>query len=397
MKTTTPGILEWLIIGGGVHGTHLSHVLAHGAEVDRDRVRVIDPHREPLARWRQCTANTGMKYLRSPVVHHIDLDPMSLLNFARNEAKGGLGGFRPPYDRPALALFEAHCDHVCERWGLHGLRHQAAARDLRSTGNGFVVDTDQGELKARRVVLALGNPAGPKWPLWAAGLRSQGARVAHLFDDHFHIDACRDWRKVAVIGLGISGAQVAAQLVQEFDADVSVVSRHDIKIEQFDSDPCWLGPRCQVGFQRLSNYRERREAIDGARHRGSMPRDVARDFERYLDWGQIAWHRGAVEAAGVGDDQRLRLVLNTEEVLDVDGVILATGFSKPRVDETWLSGATRRLGLRCSSCGMPIVDSSLQWKEGLFVGGGMAELELGPASRNIAGARMTARRLAGAF
>ena len=76
-------MLEWLIIGGGVHGTHLSHLLVHGAGVPDDRLRVLDPHPEPLAVWRRHTARCGMRHLRSPATHHIDLPILSLYRFAQ--------------------------------------------------------------------------------------------------------------------------------------------------------------------------------------------------------------------------------------------------------------------------------------------------------------------------
>jgi len=60
----------------------------------------------------------------------------------------------------------------------------------------------------------------------------------------------------------------------------------------------------------------------------------------------------------------------------------------------WLITAARhRASLPCASCGYPIVDTALRWHPHVHVSGPLAELELGPASRNIAGARMAADRL----
>ena len=52
--------------------------------------------------------------------------------------------------------------------------------------------------------------------------------------------------------------------------------------------------------------------------------------------------------------------------------------------------------LPCASCGYPIVDESLRWHPGVYVSGPLAELELGPVSRNIAGARRAGDRIAAA-
>ena len=47
-----------------------------------DRLRIVDPGPRLLHTWQRCTSNTGMSHLRSPAVHHLDLDPFSLLRFA---------------------------------------------------------------------------------------------------------------------------------------------------------------------------------------------------------------------------------------------------------------------------------------------------------------------------
>jgi hypothetical protein len=49
--------------------------------------------------------------------------------------------------------------------------------------------------------------------------------------------------------------------------------------------------------------------------------------------------------------------------------------------------------LECAGCGFPVVDDLLQWRPGLHVTGPLAELEVGPASRNIVGARLAGERL----
>lgn len=76
-------MLDWLIIGGGIHGTHLALVLTRRAGVAPERLRILDPHPTLLARWHACTANTGMTFLRSGAVHHLDLHPEALARFAK--------------------------------------------------------------------------------------------------------------------------------------------------------------------------------------------------------------------------------------------------------------------------------------------------------------------------
>jgi 2-polyprenyl-6-methoxyphenol hydroxylase-like FAD-dependent oxidoreductase len=44
-------MLDWFIIGGGIHGTHIAHVLTATGTVVPSSIRVLDPASEPLARW----------------------------------------------------------------------------------------------------------------------------------------------------------------------------------------------------------------------------------------------------------------------------------------------------------------------------------------------------------
>ena len=141
---TTP--LDWLIVGGGVHGTHLSHVLVNRAGVAPDRVRVLDPQEHPLETFWRVTSATGMRYLRSPGVHHVDFHPYALRRFAKKGAGKRLARFVYPYDRPGLDFFRAHTEHVVREHGLGSLRERCRATAITRLGEGYRVETDQGAL-----------------------------------------------------------------------------------------------------------------------------------------------------------------------------------------------------------------------------------------------------------
>jgi len=115
-------MLDWLIIGGGIHGTYLSLFLTQRKGIAPDRVRVLDPYAQPLALWQRFTANTGMSYLRSSHAHNLHFDPFSLITFTRTRAGQPLADFIEPYGRPSLALFNAHSQLLIERYQLDALR-----------------------------------------------------------------------------------------------------------------------------------------------------------------------------------------------------------------------------------------------------------------------------------
>ena len=383
--------LDWLIIGGGIHGVHIAARLLGESGVAPERLRIVDPGDRLLAHWRSCAATTGMTHLRSPGVHHLDLDPFSLLHFAgkrkkRKRRKTGL--FAPPYDRPALALFNAHCDRVVETFGLANLHIQDRAAKCSVDRDGVGVQLSSGrEIAAQHLVLAIGASEQPEWPDWVP--RSH-ARVHHVFEPGFD-----GWPSssatVVVIGGGISAVQVALRLVEEGHR-VHLVSRHALRQHQFDSDPGWLGPKCMERFHRERDFDRRRTLIAEARHKGSVPPDVRRALRRSIAGGQLLWHEGEVEGFDARRDV-LALRLVTHSGLEAERVLLATGFTSTRPGGSMVDALIASASLPCARCGYPIVDSALRWHPRIHVSGPLAELELGPASRNIAGARLAGDRL----
>ena len=386
-------MLDWLLIGGGVHGTHLSLALTARLGWAARRVRVLDPHPEPLALWAHQTANAGMVFLRSSLVHHVGLHPYALKRFAKASGPA-LARFAPPYSRPAYALFQAHAAQVVGVHGLGDLRVRGRAAGLRRMANGWRVETDRGALEARRVVLAVGNTERLCWPAWAQKLRAVGAAVDHLFDPSFDRAAVPEGERVAVVGGGISAAQAAVALGRRGPA--VLVARHALRVHALDADPGWLGPKNMDGFLRERCPAVRRQAVDGARHRGSMPPDVLRSLRKAERRGEVVSATAEVEGAEIGPlgiGLSLRRPDGSGSSIWADRVVLATGFDAGRPGGAWLDRAAEAEGLPVSPCGFPRLDQSLAWAPGLYAAGPLAELELGPTARNIAGARAAADRL----
>lgn len=379
-------MLDWLIIGGGVHGVHLAARLIGHAEVAPERLAIVDPNPTLLARWRTCTATTGMTHLRSPSVHHIDLQPMDLQQFAGSRRNRKPGIFAPPYNRPALDLFNAHCDRVIERFGLSACHVQGRAQRAIVDCDDVAVQLDGGQtLRAQRVVLAIGASDQPAWPDWAP---RDNERVRHVFEPGFD-----GWptaaERIAVIGGGISAGQIALRLVDEGHT-VHLIARHALREHQFDSDPGWLGPKFMAAFSAETDRDRRRAHISGARHRGSVPPAVRRALRLAINRGQLAWYESGVEGLAPDD---MTLTLCDGAALAVDRVLLATGFASQRPGGSLVDELVESADLPCARCGYPLVDAALRWHPRVFVSGPLAELELGPAARNIAGARRAGDRL----
>lgn len=381
--------ISWLIIGGGIHGVHLAARLIGEGGVEAAQVRILDPGENLLARWRTCTATTGMTHLRSPSVHHLDLDPWSLNRFAGKRRRRKPGLFAPPYSRPSLSLFDAHCDRVIAEHGLGSLHIRGWASACRVDSDGVSTETTEGKtLRAENILLAMGASEQPEWPSWAP---LDDPRVAHIFGRGFSLSTGDDRQRVAVVGGGISAAQVALRLRRE-GHHVHLISRHALRQHQFDTDPGWLGPRFMTRFERERCVNRRRAMIVEARQRGSLPPDIRRALRRAINARDISWNEAEVDAVVDAHDD-LRLLLSNRDEVRVQRVLLATGFSSRRPGGAMLDDLIESASLPCASCGYPIVDAALRWHSRVHVTGPLAELELGPVSRNIAGARRAGDRL----
>lgn len=71
-------LFEWVIIGGGVHGCTIANYLIKSGKTKIDELLIIDPHKEPMEKWKKFTSRIGKEYLCSPSVHHIDVNAFSL-------------------------------------------------------------------------------------------------------------------------------------------------------------------------------------------------------------------------------------------------------------------------------------------------------------------------------
>ena len=381
-------VFDWIIIGGGIHGVHIAARLLGESKVKGNQLRIIDPGQSLLERWNTSTKTTGMTHLRSPSVHHLDLSPWSLMQYAKKYRKGQRKVFVPPYDRPNLLMFNEHCKGVIDKFQLSNLHIQDRVEQCSITNGGVLIKLKQNkELLARHIVLAIGASEQPAWPSWAP---QEHPRVHHIFDPKFS-EWSADEGSYIIVGGGISAAQVAIRLVNK-GYHVDLVSRHSLRKHQFDSDSGWLGPKLMKKFSREKDFNQRRLLISQARHKGSVPPDVHRALRKAIHDQRLNWHKAEIDGMEFTDNS-LQLKLENDIVIKSQYLLLATGFTTTRPGGEMINELIKSASLPCAYCGYPIVDSALRWHPRIHVSGPLAELELGPVSRNIAGARRAADRL----
>jgi hypothetical protein len=384
-------MIAWLIIGGGIHGTYLSHLLTNQVGLDRNEVRVLDPHQTPLATWNRNTTNCGMRHLRSPATHNIDIPVLSLYRFAQSPAVKKMVDFIPPYNRPSLSLFQKHCAHVIQRFRLEELRMTGRAFALHNNRHSLTAETSVGTIAARNVILAIGLGEQPSWPSWALRLQQAGSRIDHVFDRRFRTaDIPESTESVVVVGGGSSAVQTALMLSKRLSGRVRLLSQHDLYESQYDFDPCWIGPKCLREFYR-QDYGSRRATVDRARVGGSLPGEIFKELRTALDATGLHFQKSRIRNA-VPEGNCIRLDTDTGTVR-ADAVVLATGFRSDRPGGDLIDQVIEEFGLQCGPCGFPIIGEDLRWAANIFVTGPLAELQLGPCARNIIGARNAGRHL----
>ncbi len=383
-------MLEWLIIGGGIHGTYLANLLTRLPGTEGDQVRILDPHSALLAAWTRQTANCGMTYLRSPATHNIDRPILSLYRYAQTCGDLTRTAFIPPYNRPSLELFQRHCRHVIAANRLEQIHVCRRARSVKKDGRNLVVETDGSPLRTRRLILAVGMSEQPCWPGWARALQIEGARIAHVFDADFNR---REWthnRRTIVVGGGITAVQTALKLVTETRGTVHLLSRHALRESQYDFNPCWIGPKCLRAFYG-EDLPQRRATIDRARIAGSLPSEVLAAFNQALSAKRIGFSEGrCLDAAMANGAVRLETAAG---VIEADQVILATGFTPRRPGGAMIDRLVKDFDLKCNPCGYPVLGADLRWAASIYATGPLAELQVGPCARNIVGARNAGRIL----
>ncbi len=307
---------NWLIIGGGIHGTtHALHFIRKH-RIPHAQLAILDPHPHLLGRWKHITANVGMSHLRSPGAHHIHDDPFHLRTFTQT-----VGITYPPplalYERPALSLFNAHSDSLITRFGLESCHVQDSARGMEKIVGGWRIHTDHEPIDAQNVLLAMGVSDNPLIPDWVQA----DMPIHHVLDEHFSRQKIQNGRWL-VIGGGISAGQTALALAEN-GVEVTLITRYPIRIHDFDSDPCWVTRLCLDAFYATDDLSERRAMIKQARYKGSMPYDVAEALQNAIQIGMIGHVIGDVIHA---ENTPFGGKLRDGRTFFSDGALFATGY-----------------------------------------------------------------------
>ena len=388
------------IIGGGIHGVSIAIRLLRDIPAAAKRLAIVDRHPQPLTQWRCKTERQGMRVLRSPAVHHITPDALGIVEYA--ERHNRTNELAPPYSQPSTQLFWDFCNDVLAELEAHRVYYQFDVAKLRwDKGAGRfpfrLISTNNEGFRSSCVILAIGADdcayVPPEFVQWQ---RRYPDRILHASQFSVDCEGQQDGEdNVVIVGSGLTAGTLARSL-SERGHRVALIARKTLKTEQFDFPPVWLGPKVLAEFANETDFQRRYEIIQQNRGEGSITPDI---MEALLETPNIdIYPETRIHNIITDEDcplaQRLRVETTRGMITDVSRVILATGyrFNLRRYGFLTELLTQHRIPL---VCGLPRLDADLQLHpiENLFGSGTIAQLQIGPASGNIAGANLAYERL----
>lgn len=365
-------------MGAGPQGLTAAVYLARAGVQPHDMV-VVDPSGEWLHEWHRWFAHLGITHLRSAGVHHPDPDPYAVMKWAREMQRSAELFER--YGLPGTRLFADFCTQVIEECAVADIVW--ADEVVGATAHGVLHLAGGAELRAEHVVWATNPSVRPQvWP----EMCTPGLKVAEW--DVVDVDAAGE--AVAVVGGGLTAAHLVERAVER-GRQVWWLTRRPIETRDFDTDPGWLGPLNMSGFDQLENPHDRMSAVLAARGGGTVPSWMMRRLSGAEAAGSVVCRVGQISLGHDSDGGSVVCV--DDEPLAVDEVWRAAG-DRPEVM------ASAALGDLCAALevpvvmGRPVLDSSLRLPGSVVqVMGRLAQVRLGPAAGNLAGARRGAEKV----
>ncbi len=404
MKTLAHRNIRVTIIGGGIHGISIALRILRDMPEAASHLAIVDRHPHPLTAWQYKTERQGMTFLRSPAVHHITPDALGIVEYA--ERHNRTDELAPPYSQPSTQLFWDFCNEAIAEFSVHSLYYQFDVAKLRwDKGAGSfpfrLISTQHEGFRSRCIILAIGTEdcfyVPPEFAVWQRRFPDQIIHASHY-------KASDEDRKVAIIGGGLTAGTLARTL-SECGVKVALIARSDLRVEQFDFPPVWVGPKRLAEFAEEKDWTQRYNMIQHARGEGSITPDIAetlqsqRNVEFYpatkIQNIKACRHRKHFNPSiALANKLRLDIEMTHGTLHDISRIILATGYQFNLCRYPFLAELIEQHRIPLL-WGFPQLDDSLQLHpiENLFGSGVIAQLQLGPAAGNIVGTMLTYERL----
>ena len=383
------------IVGAGIHGVSIALRLLREMPTAAKQLAIVDRHPQPLTQWRDKTKRQGMTFLRSPAVHHISPDALGIVEYA--ERHNRTSELAPPYSQPSTQLFWDFCNDALAELANHQVYYQFEVAKLRwDKGAGpfpfRLISTGNEGFRSSCVILAIGADdcayVPPEFTQWQ---RQYPDRVIHASQFSVSKEFGTTPAKIVVVGGGLTAGTLAKSL-SERGHSVALIARKQLRIEQFDFPPVWLGPKALAEFANEADFQRRYEIIQQNRGEGSITPDV---MEVLMNAPNIDLYPETCIRNIVSVGRKGVKVETTQGVIrGVSRVIVATGYQFNLRRYGFLKELVAQHQIPLVR-GLPHLDDDLQLHpiQNLFCSGTIAQLQIGPASGNIAGANLAYERL----
>ncbi|MCE2400765.1 SidA/IucD/PvdA family monooxygenase [Candidatus Poribacteria bacterium] len=394
MKNLAHRNIPITIVGGGIHGISIALRLLRDVPTAARHIAIVDRHPQPLTEWRLKTERQGMTFLRSPAVHHLTPDPLGIVEYA--ERHNRTHELAPPYSQPSTELFWDFCNGALAELTKYPIYYQFEVAKLRwDKGAGKypfrLISTDNAGFRSSCVILAIGAiDCAYVPPEFAEWQRRYSDKIVHA--SQFSVNCKQgqeDSGKIVIVGGGLTAGTLARSL-SERGHHVVLIARKQLKTEQFDFPPIWLGPKALAEFASETDLQRRYQIIKENRGEGSITPDVMETLENSANISICP----ETHICSIVSTQGLLQVETTRGVItDISRIILATGYKFNLRRYGFLRELIRQYPIP-PVCGLPKLDINLQFYpiENLFGSGTVAQLQIGPASGNIAGANLAYER-----
>jgi hypothetical protein len=397
---TLPEFIDLAIIGAGPHALTLTTHLLQKKKSMRGRFLVFDPSGTWMSQWNRQFAAFEIPHLRSPAVHQPDPNPHALRTFAESRSNE----LFQPYDLPGTELFRDFCQETIRRWELADCVYPAQIVRVEpfKDSNGrsrFCLQLANGQsIIARRVVIANGG-AVPNVPEWVGQISTHYPPDRLLHSHQVDLRGSRlQGERVLIVGGGLTSGHLALGAIDR-GAQVLLMSRRNVYEKLFDADPGWIGPKYLKDFWAEPDLQTRWQTIQQARNGGSMTPSVLSQLRRLEREGKMVFFEQCGVSQAAWRDDGWQVHCDNSAVHEcihhqtIDRIWVATGSRLDARNHPLLKDVLDAYPIEVVN-GLPVVDEHLRWQGcELFIMGGMAALRVGPAARNLSGARATSDRI----
>ncbi len=394
MKTVAHRNIPVTIIGGGIHGISIALRLLRDIPTAAQHIAVLDRHESPLTAWRNKTERQGMTFLRSPAVHHITPDSLGIVDYADQHSR--TDELAPPYSQPSTNLFWDYCNDVLKELQDYPIYYQFNVSKLRwDKGAGKfpfrVISDNNVGFRSRCVILAIGSEDCAYVPEEFRDWQNRyPERILH--SSQFSVNECRkleETGKFVIVGGGLTAGTLARGL-SELGHKVVLIARKQLKTEQFDFPPIWLGPKALDEFACETEFQRRYEIVQENRGEGSITPDVMASLESNDKISILP----ETHIRELSMNDHLKLETTRGVINNVSKIILATGYRFNLRRYGFLRELLSQHAIPLV-CGLPLLNTHLEFEpiQNFFGSGTVAQLQIGPAAGNIAGVHLAYERI----